>query len=229
MTGDSRSNLSWAPPVVQSVDGHSFAVRHIWCVGRNYAAHAREMGVDPTRSPPVFFAKPSMAAVQVSTVNYPRNTRDLHHEVELAVLLATGGRDGPADTWRDRIWGYAVAVDLTRRDLQARFKAAGQPWELSKGFDCSAPMGPVTGGSDWQPRPDTVIELSVNDRLRQRGQLSEMIWSIPALLEHLSSELTLNAGDVILTGTPAGVGPIEPGDRVEARIEGLSPCRFQVV
>ncbi len=186
------------------------------------------MGVDPSRSSPIFFAKPAQAAVQTGSVEYPPETDDLHHEVELAVLIGEGGRHIPAADWLDRIWGFAVAVDLTRRDAQARFKAAGQPWELSKGFDQSAPIGTVVPASEWRPRPETTIELSVNDQIRQQGRLGDMIWPVPELLEELSRSLTLNAGDVVLTGTPAGVGPIERGDRVEASIQGLPACKFEM-
>lgn len=187
------------------------------------------MGVDPTRNPPIFFAKPAQAAVQTDTIKYPPDTLDLHHEVELAVLIAAGGRGIRAADWMQRIWGFAVAVDLTRRDVQARFKAAGQPWELSKGFDQSAPMGLVTASSEWQPRPETSIELKVNGQRRQQGRLGDMTWPVPELLEQLSRTLTLNAGDVILTGTPAGVGPIERGDRVEASVQGLPVCSFELI
>jgi fumarylpyruvate hydrolase len=186
------------------------------------------MGVDPSRSSPIFFAKPAQAAVQIDTVAYPSDTLDLHHEVELAVLIGEGGRGIRSADWMQRIWGFAVAVDLTRRDTQARFKAAGQPWELSKGFDQSAPMGLVTRASEWLPRPETPIELRVNGQPRQRGTLGNMIWSVPELLEELSGILTLNAGDVILTGTPAGVGPIERGDLVEASVQGLPVCKFEM-
>jgi len=224
MNGD----LRWSAPTVSSMGGDTFAVRHIWCVGRNYAEHAREMGVDPGLEPPLFFAKPAQAAVQAETIDYPRATQSLHHEVELAVLLAAGGRDVPAEQWPERIWGYAVAVDLTRRDVQSAAKAGGRPWELSKGFDRSAPLGGVLRTADWQPTEETWIELSVNGERRQCGRLGEMIWPVPQLLERLSAELTLNAGDVVLTGTPAGVGALERGDRVEAGIEGLPPCRFSI-
>ncbi len=222
------ADLSWDAPIVRSEQGFEFSVRHLWCVGRNYAEHAREMGVDPTLSQPLFFSKPAQTAIQADVVAYPERTESLHHEVELAVLLARGGRHVPAAAWADRIWGYAVAVDLTRRDLQARFKKAGHPWELSKGFDQSAPMGPISLSADWQPQAECVIELRVNGELRQHGQLGEMIWSVPQLLERLSDEITLNPGDVVLTGTPAGVGAIQAGDLVEARIDGLEPCRFRI-
>lgn len=186
------------------------------------------MGVDPSRSSPIFFAKPAQSAVQGDRIEYPPDTLDLHHEVELAVLIGEGGRGIRAADWMQRIWGFAVAVDLTRRDAQARFKAAGQPWELSKGFDQSAPMGLVTRACEWLPSPETTIELRVNGQPRQRGTLGDMIWPVPELLEELSGSLTLNTGDVILTGTPAGVGPIERGDLVEARVQGLAGCRIEI-
>lgn len=208
--------------------GGHFAVRHVWCIGRNYAEHAREMGVDPKNSRPVFFAKPAQTAVNRRSIAYPSETGSLHHEVELVVLLAAGGRHVPAADWPERIFGYAVGVDLTRRDVQARLKEAGQPWEISKGFDQSAPVGEVLAAAQWQPAADTGIVLQVNGMVRQQASLGEMIWSVPALLERLSAELTLNAGDVIFTGTPAGVGPLEAGDRVLARIDGLPPLEFSI-
>ncbi|MEN1728170.1 MAG: fumarylacetoacetate hydrolase family protein [Pseudomonadota bacterium] len=221
-------NLTWPAPEVSNLSGETFAVRHVWCVGRNYAEHAREMGVDPEKSSPLFFAKPAQCLIQTTDVDYPQQTESLHHEVELAVLLSAGGRDVPAEEWGERIWGYATAVDLTRRDVQAASKAAGQPWELSKGFDQSAPLGPVTPAEEFAPESGTAIELRVNDEQRQAGALGQMIWSVGELLARLSAEVTLNAGDVVLTGTPAGVGPIERGDRVDASIQGLAPLLFTV-
>jgi fumarylpyruvate hydrolase len=223
------ADLTWSAPTVLAASGESFGVRQVWCVGRNYAEHAREMGVDPARSSPLFFAKPAQALVQTERIDYPARTGSLHHEVELAVLLASGGREVPAGAWAERIWGYAVAVDLTRRDLQSELKAAGQPWELSKGFDQSAPLGPIQRAARWQPCAETSIHLSINGERRQNGRVGEMIFSIPALLARLSAELTLNAGDVVLTGTPAGVGEIQRGDWIEAGIDGLPTLTFRVV
>ena len=220
--------VSWQPPRLDVVGGGSFPVRHVWCVGRNYAEHAREMGVDPDKSDPVFFAKPAASMHQQQRVQYPVATGELHHEVELVVCLAEGGRSLSADQWAGRIFGYAVGVDLTRRDVQACYKKAGQPWELSKGFDQAAPVGAIVRASDWSPDPEAGIELQVNGMLRQQATLGEMIWHVPSLLERLSHILTLHAGDVLMTGTPAGVGPLQIDDRVLARISGLPVLEFSV-
>jgi fumarylpyruvate hydrolase len=220
--------ISWTPPQVAVAGGGVFPVRHVWCVGRNYAEHAREMGVDPERSEPVFFAKPAQAVVNARSIPYPQATQEFHHEVELVVFLRDGGRGISATDWPGRIFGYAVGVDLTRRDLQTRLKKAGQPWELSKGFDCSAPVGSIRPAHEWQPGAEAGIELQVNGIVCQQGQLGKMIWPVPKLLERLSTQLTLNAGDVIFTGTPAGVGPLAPGDRVLARITGLPELEFSI-
>jgi fumarylpyruvate hydrolase len=220
--------VDWLPPTVAVAGGGQFPVRHVWCIGRNYAEHAREMGVDPKRSQPVFFAKPAQAMVNARSIVYPAETGSLHHEVELVVALSGGGRHVSAAEWPERIFGYAVGVDLTRRDVQARLKEAGQPWEISKGFDQSAPVGEVVPVAQWQPSPGSGIGLQVNGMVRQQASLGEMIWPVPALLERLSAELTLNAGDVIFTGTPAGVGPLEVGDRVIARIDGLPTLEFSI-
>lgn len=221
-------SLAWSPPSVAVVDGDRYPVRHVWCVGRNYAEHAREMGADPKASSPVFFSKPAQALVNKRQLAYPGNTKDLHHEVELVVLLAEGGRGVPAAEWPARLFGFAVGVDLTRRDVQTRLKQTGQPWEISKGFDDSAPVGRVLPASQWQPKPGAAISLQVNGVMRQQASLGEMIWPVAELLERLSGELTLNAGDVVFTGTPAGVGSLDAGDRVVARIDGLPELEFTI-
>jgi fumarylpyruvate hydrolase len=218
----------WTAPTVIIDGGGSFAARHVWCAGRNYAEHAREMGVDPARSRPVFFSKPAQAVVNHRQIGYPHETESLHHEVELVVLLANGGRDVPAADWAERIFGYAVGVDLTRRDVQDRLKKSSQPWEISKGFDQSAPIGRVIPATNWQPVAESVIELQVNGVVRQQASLGEMIWPVAELLQRLSAELSLNGGDVIFTGTPAGVGPLHRGDRVLARITGLPDLEFSI-
>lgn len=217
-----------APPVLLPVVGESaaFPVRRIYCVGRNYAAHAREMGADPEREPPFFFTKPRDAAVSFSghgDLPYPGATRDLHHEVELVVALSKGGRDITPDEAGALIYGYGVGVDLTRRDLQASAKAAGRPWDTAKGFDHSAPMGAISRAA---PAADASIRLSVDGKPRQSGRLSEMIWSIPEVIAEASRLWTLAPGDLIFTGTPEGVGPIARGERVEAHIEGLPSLAF---
>ncbi len=224
----SHPGPDWQAPELRSSDGERFAVRHIWCVGRNYAEHAREMGADPERGEPIFFAKPAQSAVQSALIEYPPATADLQHEVELVVLLGQGGRRLAAAEWGERIWGFAVGVDLTRRDLQARCKQAGHPWELAKGFDQSAPLGLVASARDWRPQGDRPIALEVNGQQRQSGRLGDMIWSVEKLLQRLSQELTLNPGDLVFTGTPAGVGSLQPGDQVRASIEGLPDCRFSI-
>ena len=198
------------------VEGRSerFPVRRILCVGQNYAAHAREMGADPDRAPPFFFAKPADAVVtDGADPAWPGATDNLHHEVE---LVAAVGPDG--------IVGWAVGVDLTRRDIQAEAKKAGRPWDAAKGFDQSAPCGALRLGD--LPDPHAPIVLSVNGQLRQSGRLSDMIWSPVEVLEQARRLWDVRAGDLIFTGTPEGVGPLQPGDRVEATVEGLPSLVF---
>jgi fumarylpyruvate hydrolase len=205
-----------------------FPVHRIYCVGRNYADHAREMGGSPEREPPFFFSKPADAVVAESTLPYPRMTSQLHHEVELVVALGSGGSNvSPADAL-SMIFGYAVGVDLTRRDLQAAAKQQRRPWDVAKGFDCSAPVSAIVPASDSGHPQGGVISLSVNGKERQRGRLSEMIWTIPEILAELSLYYELLAGDLVFTGTPAGVGVLEPGDRVECSIEGVGSLDFSL-
>jgi fumarylpyruvate hydrolase len=206
-----------------------FPVRRIYCVGRNYAAHAREMGADPTRETPFFFTKPGDAVVETDAdIPYPPLTQDLHHEVELVIAIGSAGQDLTLENALERIWGWAVGVDLTRRDMQNEAKAKGRPWDASKGFDYSAPIGPIT------PRarlalPHGDIRLTVEGQVRQHGQLSDMIWNPAEIVAQASHLWRLEPGDLIFTGTPEGVGPIQPGERVEARIEGLAPLDFTIV
>ncbi len=221
--------VSWQPPMLPVSDGRGFPVRHAWCVGRNYAEHAREMGVDPERSAPVFFSKPARALVHADQVQYPPDTGELHHEVELVVFLADGGRDLSPEQAKASIFGYAVGVDLTRRDVQARAKAAGQPWEMSKGFDQSGPVGMIVPAGSWQPNPESAIGLSVDGDQRQSAELGQMIWPVPELLAQLSRTVTLAAGDAVFTGTPAGVSALERGQRVRAHVEGLPELAFELV
>ncbi|MEE4303132.1 MAG: fumarylacetoacetate hydrolase family protein [Wenzhouxiangella sp.] len=225
----SEAAVSWQPPMLPVSDGRWFPVRHAWCVGRNYADHAREMGVDPERSAPVFFSKPARALVHDETIAYPPDTAELHHEVELVVLLASGGRDLTPEQSAAGIFGYAVGVDLTRRDVQARAKETGQPWEMSKGFDQSGPVGLIVPAGDWQPEAQSIIELSVDGQRRQAGLLGQMIWPVPELLAQLSRTVTLAAGDAVFTGTPAGVSSLAPGQRVRARVAGLPELDFEIL
>lgn len=190
-----------------------YPVRRIWCVGQNYADHVREMGGDPTREPPFFFSKPADAVVpNGGTVPYPRGTADFHHEVELVVALGE----------RAEIYGYAVGIDLTRRDVQKKLRTAGRPWDVAKGFDHSAPITAIHPAAPGAAPPSRGrIWLSVNGTLRQEGDLSQLIWKVPEIIDMLAREVKLEAGDLIFTGTPAGVGPLAIGDRVEAGIEGF--------
>lgn len=221
-----------APAPTVAIQGRDvrFPVHRIYCVGRNYAAHAREMGNDPDREPPFFFSKPADAVVaNGADVPYPPATSDLHHEVELVVALGSGGVDvRPADA-EALIYGYAVGNDLTRRDLQAEAKKAGKPWDVAKGFDASAPLAALRPLADVGPLRSGAIWLTVNGEERQRGDLGDLIWSVSETIATLSTLFTLQPGDLIFTGTPAGVSALKRGDVVEAGIEGLETLRHRIV
>lgn len=207
-----------------------FPVRRIHCVGRNYADHAREMGGDPTREPPFFFGKPSDAVVPLGgEIAYPPLTSNLHHEVELVVALGAGGRDIPADKALDCVYGYAVGIDLTRRDLQAKFKDKGQPWEMAKGFDQSAPVSALMPVSACGHPGAGAIWLAVDGVDRQRGDLSQMTWNVAEVIAHLSAYVALAPGDLIFTGTPSGVGALVRGNRVTCGIEGIGDLEITLV
>jgi fumarylpyruvate hydrolase len=199
-----------------------FPVRRIYCVGRNYAEHAREMGYDPDREPPFFFGKPA-DSLQPDTapVPFPSATTDFHHEVELVVALRRGGRDVPAADAQALIFGYGIGIDWTRRDLQAEAKAQGKPWDAAKGFDHSATLGPLHPVSAVGHPTQGRIWLSVNGAIRQDADLSSLIWAVPDVIAVLSGLFELRAGDLIYTGTPAGVGRVHRGDRIACGIEGL--------
>jgi len=222
------SNSLWTPPALAVQGGPTFPARHVWCVGRNYAEHAREMGADPTAAEPIFFSKPAAALIQAQQVAYPAGTAELHHEVELVVALGQGGRKLDAQAALDCVAFFAVGVDLTRRDVQARAKAAGHPWEMSKAFDQSAPLGLLVPASEFALNPEVEIRLHVGAELRQLARLGDMIWNVGELLALLSARVTLQPGDLVFTGTPAGVGPLRPGDRVLAEVEGLPALEFQI-
>lgn len=199
-----------------------FPVRRIWCVGRNYAEHAREMGSDPTREPPFFFAKPGDAVVPLGgTLPYPVATQELHHEVELAVAIGKAGRNLGADQAGELVFGYAVALDMTRRDLQAEAKRTARPWDMAKGFDRSCPISAIATGISPATLAGSRISLSINGTERQAAPLSDMIWSVEECLTALSQLVDLEAGDLLLTGTPANVGPVGRGDRLHAVCEGV--------
>jgi fumarylpyruvate hydrolase len=206
-----------------------FPVRRVFCVGRNYAAHAREMGSDPNREPPFFFTKPADAVVPASgAVPYPPSTNDMHHEIELVVALKAGGKDIDAAQALDLVWGYGVGLDLTRRDLQAVAKDAGRPWDMAKGFDASAPCGPLHPVSDVGHPAQARIWLEVNGTLRQEGNLDEMIWPIADVIASLSRLVTLAPGDLIYSGTPSGVGALQPGDRVRGGVDGVDTFELTI-
>ena len=212
------------PPVGLAVMGSSrvFPVHRIYCVGRNYADHVREMGSDPRSEPPIFFSKPADALVPSGTdVRYPPRTQNLHHEIELVVALGRGGRDVPVADAPALVFGYAVGNDLTRRDLQAAAKKAGQPWDVAKGFDASAPVSPLRLAGETGPLSQGRIWLEVNGVLRQQADISDMIWSVPEIIAELSTYFELKPGDLIFTGTPAGVGVLLPGDRIRGGVDGV--------
>lgn len=217
-------------PSVPVAGGGRFPLRRVLCVGQNYAAHVREMGSD-TRQPPFFFAKPADAVVPVgegAVVPYPPATTNLHHEIELAVAIGAGGRRIAPEAALDHLWGAGVAVDLTRRDLQAAAKEAGKPWDMAKGFDASAPIAPLLPIADAPGVAAGRIWLSVNGETRQDADLAEMIWPVRDIIAELSHLIALAPGDLILTGTPAGVGPLTPGDRVAGGIAGYPDIDFTI-
>jgi len=227
------TRYTWSPPARASVavEGAEdrFPVRRIYCVGRNYASHVREMGGDPKSDPPVFFTKPADAIVASgSTVAYAPQTSNLHHEVELVVALKSGGSDIAPEHALSHVFGYAVGNDLTRRDLQHQLREKGLPWDMSKAFDASAQISAIQPAERFGAVGEQVIWLEVNGQKRQHSQLSQMIWSVPEIIAILSTYVQLSAGDLIYTGTPDGVGPLERGDAVRAGIEGLPVLEFRI-
>jgi fumarylpyruvate hydrolase len=189
-----------------------FPVRRIFCVGRNYAEHSREMGATDLKAPPFFFTKPAEAVVATgSVVPVPGRTTDLHHEIELVVALAGAGE----------IFGYAAGIDLTRRDVQAQARKEGKPWDTSKGFERSAPVSPIARAADVGHPSRGRIWLEVNGQTRQDGDIADMIWAVPGILSELATWFEIQAGDLVFTGTPAGVGPLLPGDRVRGGVDGV--------
>jgi fumarylpyruvate hydrolase len=214
-------------------DQQTYPVRRVFCVGRNYADHAIEMG-GTGREPPFFFLKPADALFPVpvgQTVDwpYPMATEDCHHEVELVVALACGGRQLSPEQAASCIWGYALGLDMTRRDRQAEMKKAGKPWEIGKAFDHGAPIGPLVPIGERGVLTEGAITLSVNGTVKQSGNLAQLIWPLAEMISELSKAWALEAGDLIFTGTPAGVGPVQRGDQVEASFEGLPSLSLRVV
>ena len=224
-------------PVALPVAGSAarFPVRRIFCVGRNYAEHAREMGATDQaegREPPFFFMKPGDAVVGGTgevAVAYPPATANLHHEVELVVALGAGGADVTVDAAPGLIFGYAVGLDLTRRDLQARAKEKGHPWDMGKGFDQSAVCGAIHPVTEVGHPAAGEIRLEVNGEMRQRGDLADMLWRVPAIVANLSTLVRLEAGDLIYTGTPSGVGPLQRGDRLAGSVAGVGTLAARIV
>jgi len=226
----------FTPPPAASIPvvGRSerFPVRRIYCVGRNYVEHAKEMGFTG-REPPFFFLKPADALVVVpagetGTMAYPSLTKDFHHEIELVAAIGTGGRNIRAADARKHIWGYAVGLDMTRRDLQGEMKKQGRPWCIGKGFDQSAPIGPVTPAAQAGDVEKAEIWLQVNGKDRQRSNVSKLIWDLGEIIEHLSTAWELQPGDLIFTGTPEGVAAVGPGDLLVGGVGGLTELRIQV-
>jgi fumarylpyruvate hydrolase len=206
-----------------------FPIRRVYCVGRNYAEHAIEMGHDPNREPPFFFQKNPDNVVTDGQFPYPPKTSDVHHEIELVVALAKGGRDIPVEKALDCVYGYAVGLDMTRRDLQGEAKKMGRPWEVGKAVEASAPCGPIVPASKIGHPTKGAVWLDVNGQRRQTGDLSQLIWNVPETIAYLSSLFTLAAGDLIMTGTPAGVNAVKKGDVMRGGVEGIGEIEVRVV
>ena len=218
------------PSVAVSGTSDRFAVRRIFCVGRNYAAHAREMGKDPDREPPFIFMKPADTVVDSGfDVPYPPQTRNLHHEIELVVAIARGGSDIAEADSLDHVYGYGVGIDLTRRDLQAAAKDQGRPWDWGKGFDLSAPCAALSTVQSVGHLQKGRIWLAVNGTVKQDADLTELIWSVPEVIAFISQSMELKTGDLIFTGTPAGVGAVVAGDVITGGIDGLSEISINLV
>lgn len=209
--------------------GGDFPVRRIYCVGRNYRAHAIEMGVDPDRESPFYFLKPTDTIVPSgSSIAYPRRTADYQHEIELVVAIGTGGRDITPDNALDHVFGYAVGLDMTRRDLQMDARKAGRPWDMGKGFEQSAPCGEIIPASETGPMTSGSMQLMINGEVRQKTDLSLLIWSVAEIIADLSTYGELVAGDLIYTGTPEGVGPVLRGDTLVGQIDGLTDLTLNI-
>jgi fumarylpyruvate hydrolase len=222
-TDSGRYVITPSPQAAIAVAGGDklFPVRRIWCVGRNYVEHIREMGQDE-RLPPFYFAKPADAVVpDGATVPYPLLTKDMHHEVELVVALKSGGRNIKVDKALDTIWGYGVGIDLTRRDLQIASRNQQRPWEIGKAFDASAPCSPLRPAAEIGHPGKGRITLKCNGKIRQDGDLNQMIWNTPEIIANLSEMVALAPGDIIMTGTPSGVAATVAGDKLECEIEGV--------
>lgn len=222
------------PPAVISLpvtgDSRRFAVNRIYCVGRNYADHAREMGHDPDREPPFFFMKPANSIVTDSKdMAYPNLSNDVHHEIEMVVAIGKGGANIPADKALDHVWGYGVGLDMTRRDLQGEAKKMGRPWDTGKAFDQSAPCSALVPVSQCGHLAKGRIYLKVNGQVKQDGDLAMMIWNVPDTIAYLSTLFTLMPGDLIFSGTPAGVAAVARGDVLEGHVDGLPTLKTKII
>ena len=206
-----------------------FPVRRIYCIGRNYADHAIEMGYDPDREPPFFFQKNPDNLDFSGTFTYPAKSQDVHYEIELVIAIGKGGKDISLDSAVTHVYGYALGLDMTRRDLQGEMKKMGRPWEIGKAFEKSAPMGPIIPASDLGHPVQGLIDLKVNGVLKQKGDLNQMIWKTADIISYLSTYYELAAGDLIMSGTPAGVGPIVKGDIMTGSISGMGELIVKVV
>ena len=214
-------------PVRGSSD--TFPVHRIYCVGRNYAAHAIEMGHDPNREPPFFFQKNPDNLLVGQDFPYPDKSNDVHHEIEMVVALVQGGKDISLDRALEHVYGYGVGIDMTRRDLQGEAKKMGRPWEIGKAFDCSAPCGELVPASLIGHPDHGRVWLEVNGQIRQQGDLNQLIWKVPEMISYLSGLFTLAPGDLIFSGTPAGVAAVQRGDRLRGGVEGVGEISLQVI
>jgi len=206
-----------------------FPIHRIYCVGRNYAEHAIEMGHDPSKEPPFFFQKNPDNIVTDGKFPYPSATSDVHHEIEMVVALSKGGTNIPVESALDHVFGYGVGLDMTRRDLQGEAKKLGRPWEVGKAFEASAPCGPLVPASEIGHPTSGAVTLKVNAEIRQQGDLNQLIWKVPEMISYLSGLFTLQPGDIIMTGTPAGVGAVVRGDVLEGFVEGIGTIEVVVV
>ncbi len=220
-----------APQVCLPIRGsnETFPVRRIYCIGRNYADHAIEMGHDPNKEPPFFFQKNAQNVDTSGTFPYPPQTSDVHHEMELVVALKSGGADISLENALEHVYGYGLGLDMTRRDLQGEAKKLGRPWEVGKSFEKSAPMSELVPASETGHLDQGRICLKVNGEIKQDGDLNQMIWKVPEMIAYLSRFYDIAGGDLIMSGTPAGVGPIQRGDKMECEIENLGTMTIEVI
>ncbi|WP_395021067.1 fumarylacetoacetate hydrolase family protein [Dongia sp.] len=230
-TTDARYVFAPSPVPALPIKGSDklFPVHRIYCVGRNYAEHAIEMGHDPNREAPFFFQKnPDTLVKNDGVFPYPDASNDVHHELEMVVALKSGGKDIPVEKALDHVFGYAVGLDMTRRDLQGEAKKAGRPWEVGKAFEAAAPCSELVAATEIGHPAKGAVTLKVNGALKQQGDLNQLIWKVPEMIAYLSGLFELRAGDLIYSGTPAGVGPVKKGDKLLGAVEGVGELRITV-